>query len=202
MRVGINHYCVIKNGRVIIDGNEIHSDQKSDNFLGFIKGLYKQFDLNYPKFYKMDPLCKLAIVAVSILTEKSGMELNENTALVLSNKSSCIDADRKHLASIAEEENYYPSPGNFVYTLPNIALGEISIKYNLRSENTFFIFEDFNPTFVVNYTRTLFELNKASEVLCGWIEVNHNDYKAILYKVEGAGKIKHSAEEVLKFDSL
>ena len=202
MSEGINHYCVIKNGRVIVDGKEIYSDQESVNFLDFIKGVYKQFDLNYPKFYKMDSLCKLAIVTVSILVDKSGMELHEKTALVLSNKSSCIDADRKHLASIAEEENYYPSPGNFVYTLPNIALGEISIKYKLRSENTFFIFDDFNPTFVVNYTRSLFELNKASEVLCGWIEVNHNDYKAILYKVDGAGKIEHLAEEVLKFDSI
>lgn len=202
MKTGINHYCVVTSGKVILDGKELYADrQNAGNFGEFIKNVYKHFDVNYPKFYKMDPLCKLAVVATSILIEKTGREPDEKTALLFCNKSACIDIDRKHLESISDATNHYPSPSNFVYTLPNIALGEISIKYRLRSENSFFIFDVFNPNFMVSYAQSLIELNKAPEVLCGWVEVNKNEYKAIIYKVEVNGKIAHGAEEILIFDS-
>lgn len=202
MITGINHYCVIASGKVLVDGKELYKDAKhAADFSEFIRGVYRHFEINYPKFYKMDPLCQISVVAMSILIEKTGMVLNEKAALLLSNKSSCIDIDKKHLASISDAMHYYPSPANFVYTLPNIALGEISIKYKLRSENSFFIFDFFNPNFMVNYAQSLIELKQVPEVVCGWMEVNENNYKAIIYKVEEKGKIAHEADQVLNFDS-
>lgn len=197
MNNGINHYCKISNGQVILDGTVLFSNQEED-FSDFIKSIYKNFEIDYPKFYKMDPLCKLSIVAASLLLDNSESEIEDDMALLLSNKSSCVDIDLKHESTIQNKDAYYPSPANFVYTLPNIALGEISIKYKLRSENSFFIFEDFNPEFMVDYANSLIHLNKASSVLCAWVEVNKNNYKAFVYKVSPQGKMEHTKEHLLK----
>jgi hypothetical protein len=197
MSNGINHYCKISNGQVILDGEIIYTSKK-DDFESFIKSVYKHFEIDYPKFYKMDPLCKLSIIASSLLLDNSNTTVEEDMALLLSNKSSCIDVDLKHQSTIEDKEAYYPSPANFVYTLPNIALGEISIKYKLRSENSFFIFEDFNPEFMVDYANSLIRLEKASSVLCAWVEVNKDDYKAFVYKVLPNGETEHSKEHLLK----
>jgi hypothetical protein len=197
MNNGINHYCKISNGQVILD-DEVLFSNKEENFSDFIKSVYKNFEIDYPKFYKMDPLCKLSIVAASLLLDNSKSEIEDDMALILSNKSSCIDIDLKHQSTINDKEAYYPSPANFVYTLPNIALGEISIKYKLRSENSFFIFEDFNPEFMIDYANSLIHLNKASSVLCAWVEVNKNNYNAFVYKVLPNGKAEHSKEYLQK----
>lgn len=195
MNNGINHYCKISNGQVILDGKVLFTN-KEENFDDFIKSVYKHFEMDYPKFYKMDPLCKLSIVAASLLLDNSENEIDNDMALLLSNKSSCIDVDLKHQSTIQDKDAYYPSPANFVYTLPNIALGEISIKYKLRSENSFFIFENFNPEFMVDYANSLIHLNKASSVLCAWVEVHKDYYNAFVYKVSPNGKMEHTKEHL------
>jgi hypothetical protein len=98
----------------------------------------------------------------------------------LANKSSSLDTDVKYQESISDKENYYPSPAVFVYTLPNICLGEISIRHQLKSENSFFIFDAFNTEFMSNYSNILLNTNKADMVLCGWVEFFNDNYKAFL----------------------
>ncbi|RFC54914.1 3-oxoacyl-ACP synthase [Brumimicrobium aurantiacum] len=198
MKNNIIHYCNIKDGSVSVNGKSLYVNTVEKDFLSFIKTVYKQFDLAYPKFYKMDPLCKLSIVAASILLENTGSEIDPNMALVLSNKSSCIDIDRKHQETISQEADSYASPANFVYTLPNIALGEISIKYKLQSENSFFIFEYFNPKFLIDYTNSLIDLGKSNRVLSGWVEVNENNYNAFLFIVEKSDGIELTQKNLIK----
>lgn len=198
MTNGINHYCKIENGQVILDDKVVFSNKEASTFDSFIKSVYKHFKIDYPKFYKMDSLCKLALVASTILLEETVESVEEDMALILSNKSSCIDVDLKHQSTINDKNAYYPSPANFVYTLPNIALGEISIKYKLRSENSFFIFDDFNPEFMVNYSDSLIRLKKASTALCAWVDVYENEYKAFVYKVSPKGKVENTKENLLK----
>lgn len=196
MKNSIVSYCNIKNNQVFLNGERMFHDEEASEFLEFIKKAYKHFELDYPKFYKMDSLCKLAMVGGSVLLNQLD-EVDSEMALVFSNKSSCIDIDRIHQASILENEGY-ASPANFVYTLPNIALGEISIKYKLRSENSFFIFEDFNPSFLIDYTTSLINLNKAEQVLCGWIEIFENEYNAFLFIAKEAEGLTLNKENLLK----
>lgn len=197
MKNSIIQYCNIKNDEVFLNGKKIYASEEQEDFLPFIKGVYKNFDLNYPKFYKMDPLCKLAIVSSSILLNSVDV-IDSDMALLLSNKSSCIDVDLKHQDSISIDEESFASPANFVYTLPNIALGEISIKYKLRSENSFFIFEEFNPQFMIDYSNSLTKLNKSSSVLCGWVEIKENDYNAFMFLVKPEAGIELTKENLNK----
>jgi len=190
----IQSFCTIQNNEIILDGETIFETEPT-SFLDFSKKAYKNFEVNYPKFFKMDSLSKLAFLGAElILMREIDNSKENNTALVFSNKSSSLDTDVKYQKSISDKENYFPSPAVFVYTLPNICLGEISIRHQLRSENSFFIFEGFNPSFMMRYSDILLETKKADKVLCGWVEYFDEEYKAFLYLVGKEGNLEHKIE--------
>ncbi|WP_459209530.1 3-oxoacyl-ACP synthase [Aquimarina rhabdastrellae] len=183
----IKHYCAIKNEAVYKNGEVYHEDETSDNLKDFAKGIYKKLELKYPKFYKMDELCKFSFLASEILLMNE--EIDEDTALVFANKASSLVTDRKHQETINDPENYFPSPAIFVYTLPNIALGEISIKHKFKSENAFFVNEKFDSSFIMNYSQMLLDTQKATKVICGWVDLDSNKYDVFLtYLTREEGK--------------
>lgn len=164
-------------------------------FPEFIKNASKVIGLEYPKFFKMDNLSKLAFLgAEAVFKNNINSEDENNIAVVFANKSSSLDTDVKFQESIADSDNFFPSPAVFVYTLPNICVGEISIRHQLKTENAFFVFDAFNIDFMSNYTNYLLASGKAEKVLCGWVEYYKNDYKAFVYLVEKSGTIAHEKE--------
>ncbi|MFH6986497.1 3-oxoacyl-ACP synthase [Flavobacterium collinsii] len=176
----IQSYCTIENNEIVLNGTSVFKAEPT-NFADFSKQAYRNFDIQYPKFFKMDALSKLAFLGAELLLSPiTSTEQENNIALVLANKSSSLDTDVKYQESISDKENYFPSPAVFVYTLPNICLGEISIRHQLKSENSFFIFDAFNTEFMSNYATILLNTNKADVVLCGWVEFFNDDYKAFL----------------------
>lgn len=189
----IKSYCSVQNNTIILN-NDTFIKSEPSSFSDFSKEVYKKIEINYPKFFKMDNLSKLAFLAAELLfkNEILGSEEN-NIALVFANKSSSLDTDVKYQNSIHNKANYFPSPAVFVYTLPNICIGEISIKHQLKSENTFFIFDRFNSEFMTNYCNVLLHTKKAEKVLCGWVEYYNEEYKAFLYLVELKGKTEHKS---------
>ena len=194
----ISSYCHIKNNHVLLNGKVLHNDD-SKTFIDFIKNVYRKENTKYAKFFKMDNLSKLAFMAADILLKNENIpsENEQNIALVFSNKASSLDTDRKHQMAIQDKSNYYPSPSVFVYTLPNICLGEISIKYKLFSENSFFIFDSFNANHLFNYSNSLLDSNKTDAVLNGWVEIDENKYEAFLYLVSNRGNITHNKENII-----
>ncbi len=199
----IKSFCHIKNNTVSLNGSTIYQD-KNNEFPEFIKAAYKAVETNYSKFFKMDNLSKLAFLAADVLLKNEGLdvEVDNNIAIVFSNKASSLDTDRKYQKSIQNKDSYYPSPAVFVYTLPNICIGEISIKHKLYSENSFFIFANFNAEHLVAYTNSLLSVNKANKVLCGWVEFDDDHYEAFLYLVSKEGTIKHTTKEITKLYQL
>lgn len=178
------------NGELLFSNDE-------EQFSSFIKSAAKLLNTEYPKFFKMDNLSKLAFVAADILL-KDQKQKSQDIAIILSNRASSLDTDRKHQASISDKDNYYPSPSVFVYTLPNICIGEISIKYQLFSENAFFVFERFNAETLFRNADYLLKNELAEKALCGWVEFDVNNYEAFLYLVSENGKFAHSEKEILK----
>ena len=145
----------------------------------------------------MDNLSKLAFLAAElVLREKINTDKENDIAIVFSNQAASLDTDVKFQESIADEENYFPSPAVFVYTLPNICVGEISIKHQLKSENAFFVFDSFNATFIKNYAAMLLAKNKAEKVLCGWVEYYQEEYNAVVYLVEKEGTTEHNIKTI------
>ena len=193
----VKSFCTIHNNEIILNGETVFSTEPTV-FSDFSKKAYQHLEMNYPKFFKMDNLSKLAFLGAELLLKSENDTSKENnTALVFANKSSSLDTDVKYQNSISDSENYYPSPAVFVYTLPNICLGEISIKHQLKSENSFFIFADYNPVFMEKYSSILLQTQKADKVLCGWVEYYNEEYKAFLYLVDKQGELEQN-QELLK----
>jgi hypothetical protein len=192
----IQSYITIQNNEIVLNGTSVFKIEPT-NFADFAKQTYRNFDIQYPKFFKMDALSKLAFLGAELLLSPiTSSEAENNIALVLANKSSSLDTDVKYQESISDKENYYPSPAIFVYTLPNICLGEISIRHQLKSENSFFIFDVFNTEFMSNYSTILLNSDKADLVLCGWVEFFNDDYKAFLCTISKEENTKFTNETI------
>ena len=188
-------YCSIQNNEIIVNGKSVFKID-SEFFTDFSKKAYQEFEMNYPKFFKMDNMSKLAFIGAELLLKNEiNPEKENNIALVLSNKSSSLDTDLKYQKSISNPDEYYPSPAVFAYTLPNICLGEISIRHQLNTENCFFIFDEFNPEFLTNYANALMQSNKAEKVLCGWVEYFEEQYHGFLYLLYN----EYDLEEKIQF---
>ena len=149
----------------------------------FLNAVYTHFEISYPKFHKMDQLCKLGILAAELLLKDSGHSDKygeTETGLVLSNANASLDVDLKYAKTIQTGA----SPALFVYTLPNIVIGEISIRWHFKGENAFFVFKQFDATFMAQYVNNLFFTNVIQACVCGWLELMGEDYKAVLLLVE------------------
>jgi hypothetical protein len=195
----IQSYCHIKNNQLWLNGKLIFEGEQKSNIKDFLKSCYKDQKIHYPKFFKMDNMSKLSILAAELILSKIDLDaFDHNIALIFSNKAASLDTDRKHQKSIDKEDHYYPSPAIFVYTLPNIGIGEISIKHKLNSENGFFIFEDFNAKFHHNYEQLLIKSKKSNAVLAGWVDVDDENYEAFVYLVSNKGSIKHTEQNLIK----
>lgn len=190
----IQSYCHIKDNRVFRNGELFLEEKASASMGSFLKKIYNSLNLKYPKFYKMDKISKLGFLAAELVLEKHpNVKFDPSeTGVVLSNSQSTLVTDTAHQQTINHAENYFPSPSIFVYTLPNIMIGEISIHHKLRGENAFFIFEHFNAEFVSEYINLLFGHEKIKACLGGWVDQSENQYEAFLYYAE-------LADEQVKF---
>ncbi|MCX6297403.1 MAG: 3-oxoacyl-ACP synthase [Bacteroidetes bacterium] len=199
----ISSYCAAKNGEVIVD-HTISYSEKTLLSVDFIKSVYKHFQFNYPKFYKMDHLCKLAFVTSELLLKSNPVTQkysSEDIAIIISNSTSSLEIDTEHQNTISDKGNYFPSPAIFVYTLSNILIGEIAIRNSIKGENTFFIFDKFDPVFMSSYINSLLKSGKAKCCITGWVDFYENKYESFLYTVEkeqGTLKIEHTSEQIKK----
>lgn len=186
MELIITSYCRIKNKSIFVNGKEL-SIPKQDAASYFLSDVYKHLEINYPKFHKMDNLSKLGIVATeATLKESDFLKRNspESVAIVMANKASSLDTDRIYQNSINNKDSYLPSPATFVYTLPNIIIGEIAIKHKITGENAFFICDAFDPQLLVNQAQISLNQDGTKAAICGWVDYDNGMADALIYLVE------------------
>jgi hypothetical protein len=199
MENSISKYCIIKPHEVIVNGDIIFTDPEKNEFGAFMKSVYKHYQIKYPKYFKMDNLCKLAFVASEIVLQGNEhiKELDSTkVGVILQNSHSSLDTDQKYYETIKDKSNYFPSPAVFVYTLPNVMIGEICIRNKFQGENTCFIAKQFDPEFVSEYVSELMDKNKMDACLTGWVDYIDGDYCAMLFLVE---KNKENKKDNISF---
>ena len=140
-------------------------------FAEFIRNEFKSFGESNMKFYKMSDMSKALYVAVAHLLNIEGFDETEPSrrAIVLANKSASLDADIIHQEIINKHLPEGVSPAAFVYTLANVAAGEICIRHKIQGDNTFFI-ENEDSGLSYQYAKSLIERDRADAVICGWCE--------------------------------
>jgi len=200
-----NHYyisahCSIS-GNTVRYNNEVVFEGTESDIPGFLLSVYQHLGIKYPKFYKMDNLAKLGWLAAEVLLKDFDKAKYQPTdiGVVLINASSSLDADKRYFESVQD----IASPALFVYTLPNIVIGEICIRHHFKGENAFYIFDRFNANFISRYVSVLLETGQLKACICGWAEMTTTGYKAVLFLIEKAGAIPFSIETVkMGYDSL
>lgn len=164
----------ITTDQVVRDGVRLQTAQTGKALL---TELYKTYVRDYPKFYKMDLLSRLVFVASELLTTGDTLRGTEDCAVILFNRSSSIVADREYIQTI-QDDNYYPSPSVFVYTLPNICTGEIAIRNQYYGETSFYILPDRDDKLMDLIVRASMTASSNTRLITGWVDCNdENDFE-------------------------
>ncbi len=151
-----------------------------------IRERFKALESPDMKFFRMDDLSKLAYVAVGELLRSADLKEKYDTdeiGMVLANRSASLDTDRRHLEQI-EKNGDEVSPAVFVYTLPNVSAGEVSIRHKIQGETTFFIENDPADPFTENYARMLLNGGYLKAVIYGRCELSGEDFDAEMTLLE------------------
>jgi hypothetical protein len=195
----ISQSISIVNSKAICNGRVVFEFDSNNIFSEFSKQLYKKLEINYPKFYKMDNLSKLTFLAGELLIRRSNTEIHlpENTALIFANSASTLDTDKNFIATLES----IPSPAVFVYTLPNIALGELCIRHGWKGETMFLIQENFNPRQLIEQATLTFAAGNISSCILGWSDY-HSDlnYSVNIWLISSNPEIK--AQKLSEFQLL
>lgn len=150
--------------------------------------IYKQQVTDYPKFYKMDPLCKLGFLA----GEQPGLfapvaaetPARQDTAIVVVNRVGSKLDDEAYLQTIVEGDDYFPSPSVFVYTLSNIVTGELAIRHRIAGETACYIIDENNPQLIEQLMALSFEDPAIRQVVGGWCDADENCFQADFHLLE------------------
>ena len=175
----------INAGEVFVNDSVVFSDKSAD-FGTFIREAFKSRGENNMKFYKMDDLCKLGYVAAAWLLD--GIEFGEEECgMVLSGKYGCLDTDMKHQQIIDKEGDAASSPAVFVYTLPNVVAGEISIRHHIKGENTWFWSDDRTMSDLKHYASLMAGASDLRYCIIGHLDFLNGEYfaKFELWSVAG-----------------
>lgn len=163
----------------------IDRSQKQESLAAFFTAIYHEMKIDYPKFFKMDLLCKAGFLASEALTsEHFDKTTPKNDAgIILFNSVSSLEADEKYRQTI-NEEDCFPSPALFVYTLPNIVTGELAIRNKMLGESMFYVLPKYDPDQMMTIITDTFNDTPLHTALCGWIDVAGEEAVVHLFLVE------------------
>lgn len=142
----------------------------------FLKEFYRCLKPDYLKFFKMDNLSKLGFLAAELLLE--GIGNKEDFGIILSTSSSSLDTDTAFQDTIRNAGNFFPSPSVFVYTLPNIVIGEICIRHKIHGENMMFIVHENDTHNFYRHTQNLMNEMEVKQGITGYLDCYKNHYHA------------------------
>ena len=178
----------IRKDSIVVNGNVLTTEGSGQAML---KEVYKQHIGGYPKFFKMDALCRLGFVASELLLQQESPRVadTEHRAVILFNRSSSLCDDRNYQTTIQDSENYFPSPAVFVYTLPNIVTGEISIRNKYYGETLFCVLDTFDAHEMCSIVNEAFLNHMTKDAIMGWVDCeSEDDFEACMMLVKHSDK--------------
>ncbi|MBS1765767.1 MAG: hypothetical protein JSS90_12465 [Bacteroidetes bacterium] len=185
-------WCRWKGNRILLNGNLFFEADKNHPDDAALQ-LYRFLKIEYPKFHKMDLLSKTGFLLSEIIKTKAntGRFADHEIAMLFANDHSCSETDQKFEHSYLEEKA--PSPALFVYTLPNIVAGEISIRNKWYGESAVYILPEFDADFF--YSQTMLAANQSKAIIAGWLQlIPQTD--AFIYFAEKTEKGTISTEQI------
>ena len=138
--------------------------------------IFKKYLADGSRFFKMDLYSRLAYVGTSILA-KDALEASapEDRALVIFTQNGSVLADRKHLSTFANPDEFFPSPAVFINTLPNVVLGEIAVKNSIKGETTLVLLPARDEMTMQRIINATVSAARPSALICGWMDCDAED---------------------------
>ena len=173
----IMSYCEFTPESVLLNGKKIF-DTKGKFFIvnNFLSALYEHLEIDYRRFYKMDALSKFGFLASEILLAGSDREQPKtDMGIILFNDNASLNADRNFQKTIQHKDDFFPSPAEFVYTLPNIVTGEIAIRNKIYGETIFYITHYVMADIIENIVDDVMSSTGLNCALVGWLHVDVKD---------------------------
>jgi hypothetical protein len=192
----INSYCKIDDSQVLVDGQCLIPNDEGDAS-AWASSIYRELGIQYPKFFKMDTMCKFGFLASELLMRQLGTtpeEPKKDWAMLCLNSCSSLDTDRRYQTTIQDADNYFPSPSVFVYTLANIVTGEIAIRHKIQGESSTFIFQNLDSEILHRLGSNALAPDKASNLLCGWIDFEFGHCDVLMFAVSEQKKTDTAME--------
>lgn len=186
MTLGISSYSSCSSQGLYKNGSPFYENRSGLPFGEFVREAYRFMEPGYAKFFKMDELCKLAFLTAELLLSDKKLSTDDgaDVALVIGNKHSSIASDLRHHDTYQDREHYFPSPAVFVYTLPNIMLGELCIRHQITGENSCFVMDRIQTDFLFRYVQDLFEHEHYQYCIMGWVDYDTDHYQSTLLLIE------------------
>ena len=174
--VEIKQRQIFGDGKLLFEKPEVSDSE-------FLQAAYTHFEINYPKFFKMDNLCKTGFIAGELLLRGKNISekyIAEETGIVLSSRNSSLDTDLRYQNTVKEAA----SPALFVYTLPNVLIGELCIRHRIKGEAACFVFDIFDRVLQQNYLQQLFDSGKLKAGISGWADYYNGNAEAVFEWME------------------
>ncbi len=177
----INRYIQWRGNRIWSQG-AVHMELAAGDTEQQAIQCYKDLGLVYPKFFKMDLLSKVAFLSAELLAPYPSGIPQAEIATVISSGSGCIEVDKKY----EESRKQIASPALFVYTLPNIMLGEVCIRHGFKGEQMCTISAPPNSDWLSFWVQDLLSQPQraTSACLCGHVEATAEEINACLMWVQ------------------
>ena len=144
--------------------------------------LYRQLVGDYPKFFKMDTLCKLGFLLSEMLVKDDAgrFQPREDRAVLIFSREGSLANDSNYAKSMED----FPSPALFVYTLPNTVAGEIAIRNKYEGETSTYVLESFDRPMIDKIVRQAFQDDITKDAIVAWIDCPDNDEWTALAWIE------------------
>jgi len=184
MSLNVKHTITITPTAVTRDGQPLATQGMGSEML---TALYRAHVGDYPKFFKMDALCRLGFIASELLLQAEGPQpaMRDDRAIVLASSCGSLCDDTHYQATIDNVDEFYPSPAVFVYTLSNIVTGEIAIRNHYLAETACYILPRHDRDTLMRIVEDTLALGEARSALCGWVDCrSDNDFEASIAIVD------------------
>ena len=156
------------------DGHFIVNDQQLADGTGSadecLSNAWNAVGVDHPRFHRADRLSRLVLLCtepffVPLMDER----MKDGTAMVIMGRHGSLDTDERYYDQLRDEG--LASPGLFVYTLANIAMGELSIRHGLHGPGLCLLNEEPDVDQLRSACAHMLATPGVQRVVCGWADI-------------------------------
>ncbi|HQV52129.1 MAG: hypothetical protein IPH21_02100 [Flavobacteriales bacterium] len=159
-----------RNGHFTVNGKLLAEPTSSPDT--DLNNAWSALGIELPRFPRMDRSSKLvAICGSSFFIEGGALagHSKETIGMVIMGKHGSMDTDSKYQAQL--DADNHASPGQFVYTLPNIAMGEFSIQHGLYGSGLCLLNNAPDLSQMREACVILLHDHGMDAIVCGWSDI-------------------------------